>query len=87
MHGPHRPNPIDAGAEFIEYLLKHKKIDAVFCAHDNLALGALAAAQRMGIAVPKQCAILGFGDFSFSGALVQRLSTIKPPAAKVPVHS
>lgn len=83
LHEPRSPNPIEAGKESIEHLIKQKKIEAVFCAHDNLALGALTAAQRLGITVPEHCAILGFGDFSFSSALVPRLSTIKPPAAKI----
>lgn len=77
---PSNLNPVEAGKQSIAALLKRKKIDAVFCAHDNLALGALVGSQQMGLQVPTDCAILGFGDFGFSGALFPSLSTIKPPA-------
>jgi LacI family gluconate utilization system Gnt-I transcriptional repressor len=38
------------------------QVDAIFCANDDLALGALFEAQRMNINVPQDLAICGFND-------------------------
>lgn len=40
----------------------HGVMDAVFCANDDLALGALFESQRMNISVPDDLAICGFND-------------------------
>jgi LacI family gluconate utilization system Gnt-I transcriptional repressor len=51
------------GALFKNLLTANQgQVDAVFCANDDLALGALFEAQRMNIAIPQQLAICGFND-------------------------
>ena len=52
-------------------------LDAVFCSSDSLAHGVLTGAQVMGIDVPRDLAILGFGDFDFSAYTAPALSTIR----------
>jgi DNA-binding LacI/PurR family transcriptional regulator len=37
--------------------------DAFFCVHDRLAVGALAAAAELGVAVPDELGVVGVGDF------------------------
>jgi LacI family gluconate utilization system Gnt-I transcriptional repressor len=48
------------------------------CSNDLLALGAIFEAQRRQVAIPEQCAIIGFGDLEFSASCNPALSTIKP---------
>jgi len=74
--------PFDAGKEALETLTHNKKksVDAIIFANDNLAAGAVLAAQRNGVQIPQQCAVVGFGDYQFSSLLLPSLTTIRPPA-------
>jgi LacI family gluconate utilization system Gnt-I transcriptional repressor len=51
-------------------------IDAIFCANDDLALGALFEAQRMNIAVPQQLAICGFNDIEAAAYVNPSLTSV-----------
>ena len=81
--------PFDAGKQAIEALaLKPAKrggqhAEAIIFANDNLAAGALLAGQRAGLEIPKQCAIVGFGDYPFSPLLLPSLTTIRPPGREI----
>jgi LacI family gluconate utilization system Gnt-I transcriptional repressor len=76
-----RMDPVAAGGEAMRALLRDGDIDALFCANDNVALGAIMAGHRAGIRMPQDCAVLGFGDFLFGASLYPSLTTIQPPAA------
>jgi LacI family transcriptional regulator, gluconate utilization system Gnt-I transcriptional repressor len=52
---------------------------AVACANDHLACGALLAAQARRLAVPRELALLGFGDFALGRHLEPALSTVQVP--------
>lgn len=52
-------------------------IDAVFCSSDLLALGVMTEAQARGIEVPRQLAIVGFGDLEFAADLHPALTTVR----------
>lgn len=81
---PRSPAPMEAGAEALRTLLSRKRPpDAVFFANDNLACGALLAAQREGWSVPGDIAVFGFGDYAFADKLLPSLSTIRPPARAI----
>ena len=58
------PSSICAGGELFKSVmaLTNGTLDAIFCANDDLALGALFEAQRMNINVPNDLAICGFND-------------------------
>ena len=58
-------------------------VEAVAFANDHLACGALLEAQRLGLAVPQQLALLGFGDFPLGRQLVPGLSTLRPPRYEI----
>jgi len=76
--------PFDAGKQALEHLMaRPQPPDAVFFANDNLAAGGLLAAQRQGICIPQDCAVLGFGDYAFASMLMPSLSTIRPPAWEI----
>jgi LacI family gluconate utilization system Gnt-I transcriptional repressor len=71
---------VERGARHLGALLETwPDTDAVFCASDSVALGALSEARRRGRAVPEALAIAGFGDFEFAGAFGLALTTVRIP--------
>lgn len=78
--------PFEAGKQAMQALMASKEPpDAIIFANDNLAAGGLLAGQRAGLSIPRDCAILGFGDFPFAQMLMPSLSTLKPPALEIGV--
>ena len=53
--------------------------DAVCCSSDLLAVGVLIACRRMGIAVPGEIAVAGFGDNPLAQAFDPPLTTVRLP--------
>jgi LacI family transcriptional regulator len=56
---------------------------AIFAANDDMALGALTAAQRLGIAVPHDVAIVGFDDSRAASLVWPELTTVRQPLAEM----
>lgn len=52
-------------------------VDAVFCSSDLLALGVLTQARVLGLDVPGQLAIMGFGDTPLASDVVPALSSVR----------
>ncbi|MFY4777336.1 LacI family DNA-binding transcriptional regulator [Metabacillus sp. RGM 3146] len=53
--------------------------DAIFCANDIMALGALDAAKSLGIQIPKQLSIIGFDDIGMASWPPYMLTTWQQP--------
>jgi LacI family transcriptional regulator len=51
--------------------------DAVFCASDMMAVGAIGAAKAAGVKVPEDIAIVGFDDAPFAAAYSPAITTIR----------
>ena len=89
--GPPRHLPVPGGTNLVEagaaafsrFLERWPDTDAVFCASDALALGALCEARRRGLAVPGRVAIAGFGDFEFAGEGGLGLTTVRVPGRRI----
>ncbi|SEL85027.1 LacI family transcriptional regulator, gluconate utilization system Gnt-I transcriptional repressor [Roseateles sp. YR242] len=77
--------PLEAGAQALEALMNRSRArpQAIFFANDNLACGAVLAAQRRRLTVPGDVALFGFGDYAFADKLLPSLSTIRPPAREI----
>ncbi|MGE8499785.1 MAG: LacI family DNA-binding transcriptional regulator [Pseudomonas sp.] len=76
--------PFEAGKQAMHSLMKREvRPDAIIFANDNLAAGGLLAAQRAGLRMPEDCAVVGFGDYAFAEMLMPSLTTIKPPALEM----
>ena len=75
----------DAGRAALRQLLAGGllAVDAVAFANDHLACGALLEAGRLGLAVPGQLALLGFGDFALTRQLGTGVSTVQPPRYEI----
>jgi LacI family transcriptional regulator len=54
--------------------------DAVFCANDLMAIGALDVAHELGLAVPGDVAVLGFDDVDAATIVTPQLTTVRNPA-------
>jgi LacI family transcriptional regulator, gluconate utilization system Gnt-I transcriptional repressor len=65
------------GTLFADLLAQAPDTDAVFCANDDLALGALFECERRHISVPEQMAIVGFNDLEFMASSVPTLSSVR----------
>ncbi|GAA0741419.1 LacI family DNA-binding transcriptional regulator [Ideonella azotifigens] len=67
------------GRQAIDSLLRQAppRIDAVFCSSDMLALGVLTQCRVMGVAVPGDLAVVGFGDLDFASSVVPALTTVR----------
>lgn len=57
-------------------LKQHKEIDALFCASDVMALGALKACKRIGKAVPDDISIVGYDNITLASYTNPPLTTI-----------
>ncbi|MBP6898781.1 MAG: LacI family DNA-binding transcriptional regulator [Burkholderiaceae bacterium] len=54
---------------------------AVIAANDDMAMGALAAAQRLGLQVPRDLSVAGFDDGPLASLVWPALSTVRQPVA------
>ncbi len=76
------PSSLALGGRMFEQIIGVKPaVDAIFFCNDDLAQGALLAALRHRIAVPKRVAIAGFNDLTGSDQMLPPLTTVRTPRA------
>jgi len=56
---------------------------AVFCGNDAIAIGALNAARKAGVAVPDEVSIIGFDDIPIADWELIQLTTVHTPASEM----
>jgi LacI family transcriptional regulator, gluconate utilization system Gnt-I transcriptional repressor len=73
------PSSIEMGGELFKSLLASTNgvVDAIFCANDDLALGALFESQRMNIKVPGDLALCGFNDIEAARFVNPSLTSVQ----------
>jgi LacI family transcriptional regulator, gluconate utilization system Gnt-I transcriptional repressor len=72
------PTTLKSGRLALATLLRGpNELDAVFCSSDLLALGVMTEARVQGLQVPRQLAVIGFGDLAFAADLDPALSTVR----------
>ena len=82
------PTGVPEGRAGLRQLLEQAPgTQAVFCASDALALGALAEAQSRGLRVPQDLAVAGFGDMPFAASLFPALSTVRIDGTAIGRHA
>ena len=67
---------IEAGREAVERLIARTRPDAIFCANDLLALGALSALRSAGLDVPRDVALVGMDNTNLSAVTSPPLTTV-----------
>ena len=74
-----KPGAAASGGEevFRAITSSHVAIDAVCCVNDLIGIGILGECRRLGVSVPDQLAVAGFGDFPFSQMFAPALSTVR----------
>ncbi|MEO0916254.1 MAG: substrate-binding domain-containing protein [Pseudomonadota bacterium] len=80
------PAPVSMrhGAATIERLgAKIKAYDGLICVSDPVAFGALSACRRLGLAVPDDIAIVGFGNFEVAQVSEPRITTVDVGARRI----
>jgi len=69
-----------SGVEAAHHLLSRRvRPSAVFASNDDMALGVLATAQRLGLGVPADLSIAGFDDSPASALVWPPLTTVRQP--------
>ncbi|MER7363091.1 substrate-binding domain-containing protein [Nonomuraea wenchangensis] len=72
------------GAEGVARLLElAEPPDAVLCANDVMAIGALDVAAQRGLRVPEDLAVMGFDDIDAAGMVSPGLTTMANPAREI----
>lgn len=66
-----------------QLLSRRQRPTAVFASNDDMALGVLAAAQRLGLAVPGELSVAGFDDAPAAALVWPALTTVKQPVAEM----
>ncbi len=78
VHVVPAPTSLRDGREGLSaLLLQAPDIDVVFCSSDVLAHGVLTEAQARGIEVPRDIAVMGFGDLAFASYVHPALTTVR----------
>ena len=77
-----------SGSQAVRTILDQKRVsvhalDALVCANDYMALGALDELGRRGINVPEQIALIGFDDMPSAAASRPALSTVRQPGGEL----
>jgi DNA-binding LacI/PurR family transcriptional regulator len=74
----------DSGADGVRQLLAaHPDLDAVFCANDLMARGALSALEEAGRRVPGDVAVVGFDDLPGTARSARALTTVHQPVIEM----
>lgn len=67
------------GYEGINAIIKNNDIDAVFCASDEIAMGAVNALREYGMRVPEDIDVMGFDDIYSASIFYPKLTTVVQP--------
>ncbi|MDB5847139.1 MAG: GntR family transcriptional regulator, partial [Rhodoferax sp.] len=71
------PTTLAAGREgLLRMRAAHPRTDVVFCSSDALAHGVITEAQAGGMVVPRDIAVMGFGNLGFAAHTHPALSTV-----------
>ena len=75
---------VESGYEAMQHLLGIRpQPTAVFCANDDMAVGAIKAIHEAGLGVPHDISVAGFDDSIFAAYTTPALTTVKRPVEQV----
>lgn len=67
----------DKTTEVVKNLLKRKRPTLIICATDNIAMAAYKEIRGIGLSIPEDISVIGFGGYTISGLLTPSLCTIR----------
>lgn len=70
---------VQSGFEAARRIVKSTQIDALVCANDAMAIGALTALSEQGLKVPEHVSVVGFDDISMAAWPGFALTTVRNP--------
>lgn len=70
---------VEGGYQVAAQMLQQQDLDALICANDAMAIGALAAARESGIDVPQNLSVVGFDDIAMAQWPAVNLTTVCNP--------
>lgn len=77
-------NSIGSGEACAEKLLaRAQPPTAIFAANDDMAVGVIRAAHRMGISIPLQLSVAGYDDITLAQQVYPSLTTIRQPLSRM----
>jgi LacI family gluconate utilization system Gnt-I transcriptional repressor len=72
------PAGVRSGRDALAQILERQpRTDAIFCSSDFLALGVLTEAGARGLRVPRDLAVVGFGDLPFAADVSPAITTVQ----------
>ena len=84
VHWIAAPTTLAAGREGLAHLLaREPALDAIWGSSDLVALGVLTEAHQRGIQVPRDLAVVGFGDLQFAAGVVPALTSVRVDGARI----
>lgn len=82
------PMSVEGGRQAARQLLaRDSRPTAVFCANDEMALGAMFEIKKAGLRVPEDISVVGFDNMLYGEISDPPLTTIEQPAGKIGEHS
>jgi len=79
----HVPATLAGGRAGLRRLLDKHVLDVVVCSSDTVAQGVLAEAASRGMQVPRELAVMGFGDLNTAAEVFPALSTVRIDGEKI----
>ncbi|MBC7344368.1 MAG: substrate-binding domain-containing protein, partial [Clostridia bacterium] len=70
----------ESGYELARSILEKEKVDAIMCGNDLMAIGAIRAAEDLGLRVPEDLGVTGFDHVPWSDLVEPKLTTVEIPA-------
>jgi LacI family transcriptional regulator len=75
--------PAGFGATFAAMRLRGVHPTACFCAHDGLALTVVSHLLSLGLRIPEDVSVVGFGDFAAAMQISPALTTVRVEGAEI----
>jgi len=70
----------ESGYELARSILEKEEVDAIMCGNDLMAIGAIRAAEDLGLRVPEDLGVTGFDHVPWSDLVQPKLTTANVPA-------
>jgi len=80
-------SPASGWAAAERLLARRRAISALFCANDQMAMGALSCVQSSGVRVPAQWSVVGYDDSDVAAFLSPRLTSVHIPIAAMGLNA